>query len=177
MSTISRRKKFKISIPNLKLWYSWLAPLTYSLVHCLSWVKWLDFPTFKRVNVFFFFFFVPLPTQLSVQTTLFGFLPQSEGWIQRQTGELCSPGTGSLVVGMMFTLYYSWVRSLGGWQYINFEALINKTGVCPSIWLATTILCCSKMELSHKYSDAEISSRHTCTASRVISVLHRENAG
>lgn len=35
---------------------SWLAPLPCSLVRCLSWLKWSDFPTFKKVNVFLSFF-------------------------------------------------------------------------------------------------------------------------
>lgn len=114
----------------LKLSSSWLTSLTYSLVHCLSWVKWLNFPTFNRVNVFLKRkkkVFVPWPTQLSFQTVLFGFLPQSEGWIQWQTGGLCSPGTGSLVVDMTLILYYSWVRGQRGWQYIIFETWINKS--------------------------------------------------
>lgn len=54
---------------------SWLAPLPCSLVRCLSWLKWSDFPTFKKVNVFLSF--LPSPTRLSFQTVLFGFLPQS----------------------------------------------------------------------------------------------------
>ena len=112
------------------LWCSWLAPLTYSFgaLPKLGEMAGLSHIQEESECVFFVFFLVlvPRPTQLSFQTILFGFLPQSEGWIQRQTGELCSPGTGSsVVVGTMFTLYYSWVRrSPGGLaEYINFENL------------------------------------------------------
>lgn len=93
---------------------------------CIAWAGWngCTFPHSREwmcFGLFGFFlfcffpqFFVPSPAQLSFQTVLFGSLSQSEGWIQRQTGELCSPGTANLVVGMMLTLYYSWVRSEGG---------------------------------------------------------------
>lgn len=48
-------------------------------------------------------------TALFLQTVLFDFLPQSEDGIQKEAQELYSHGTNSLLMGMIFSVYYLWV--------------------------------------------------------------------
>lgn len=90
---------------------SWLAPLPCSLVRCLSWLKWSDFPTFKKVNVFLSFF--ALTNTALFPDCVVWFPPTVWGWIQRQPRELCSLSTSILLVGIMLPVYYSCVQSGG----------------------------------------------------------------
>lgn len=105
---------------------SWLAPLPCSLVRCLSWLKWSDFPTFKKVNVFLSFF---CPHQHSSLSRLCCLVSSHSLGLNSEAAQGALQSEHEYLVGGHHAPCVLFMRpEWRGWQCNIFETLINQAG-------------------------------------------------